>query len=131
MIEAAFDVEEKPNITSAFSIPEAEAAKMQETESGQVMMITILIFLLLLGILGVVVEYTKCARKPNYASSEDSDDHLINHLYLQGEMDTAEDSQSPEQQAYFLADKQLVKSKTLWGILALSFSFSRNFKKLF
>ena len=96
------------------------------------MMITIFIFLLLLGILGMVVEYTKCARKPNYSAAEESDDHLINHLYLQTEgMGREEDGHEPEQQAYLLADKQLVKSKTLWGILALSFSFSRNFKKLF
>ncbi len=82
---------------------------MQDAQSTGFTLVTHLLYLLVaIGAIGISVEYTKCLDRPA--------DHLM-HEGLPLEMKDR-------------SDKQLLRSKTKTGLFFLSFSFTRNIRKL-
>lgn len=110
--------------------------KVTETSSTASVMIVVFVFLILIGILGLVVEKTSLGNKPNLNNEEDeqNDDNYWSKYYGQdgfGAEDDQNEKMCEEYQKYCVAEGKLIKSKTLWGILLLSFSYGRNAKRLF
>ena len=86
-----------------------DVEKMQERQQTGFSLVTHLLYLLLaIGFIGIAVEYSKCLDKPG---------DQLNRLAVPEE---------PKQRK----DKEILKSKTKWGLFFLSFSFTRNMRKL-
>lgn len=98
-------------------------------------MIVVFVFLCLLGIMGLVVEKTNLGNKPNLKKEdEEQEEAYWGKFYGQDGFEAKEDNDEKmddEYQRYKKEEGNLIMSKTLWGIILLSFSFGRNSKRLF
>ena len=106
-----------------------------EKASTSSVMIVVFVFLCLLGIMGLVVEKTNLGNKPNLKKDEEEqEENYWDKFYGQDGFEVEEDKgekMDDEYQRYCKDEGKLIMSKTLWGILLLSFSFGRNSKRLF
>lgn len=128
---------EESSISTSYVDIELEESQMSDSKSStSSVMIVVFVFLCLFGILGLVVEKTNLGNKPNLSNDEDADkeETYWDKFYGQDGFDVEEDKNdkmSDEYQKFLKNESKLIMSKTLWGIILLSFSFGRNAKRLF
>lgn len=125
-----------PGLTlSYFDVAEQANRTAENLSSTSSVMIVVFVFLIILGFLGLIVEKTKIGNKPNLKNEEDEqgEENYWDKYYGQEGFAAEEDQNvmSDEYQKFCKAEGKLIMSKTLWGILLLSFSFGRNSKRLF
>lgn len=120
---------------SYFDVAERANSTAETLSSTSSVMIVVFVFLIILGFLGLIVEKTKIGNKPNLKNEEDEqgEENYWDKYYGQEGFAAEEDPNvmSDEYQKFCKAEGKLIMSKTLWGILLLSFSFGRNSKRLF
>lgn len=119
-----------------YDVEQLASDKSDELASAASVMIVVFIFLIILGILGLIVEKTSLGNKPNLKSEEDEEEETYWDKYFGQEGFSADDEHnenkmSDEYHKFCQAEGKLIMSKTLWGILLLSFSFGRNARRLF
>lgn len=135
LTEHYFDyTQSKENIVLNFHDVEVDAhTKSTETESTSSVMIVVVIFLFLLSIMGLIVEKTNLANRPNLKEEEEEEDKdFWQNMFDDNPIaDRKNLTKDEEYEKFKEEESKLIMSKTLWGILLLSFSFSRNAKRLF
>lgn len=98
-----------------------------KTETTLSVMIVVFVFLIIMGILGLIVEKTNLNK-----DEDEEDDQQENQIMLNiFETENKNCDQNDEYEAFMESENKLIMSKTLWGIILLSFSFNRNAKRLF
>ena len=98
-----------------------------KTETTLSVMIVVFVFLIIMGILGLIVEKTNLNK-----DEDEEDDQQENQIMLNiFETENKNCDQNYEYEAFMESENKLIMSKTLWGIILLSFSFNRNAKRLF
>ena len=124
------------DVTQSYVDVNAAADKTSDEKSStSSVMIVVFVFLWLLGIMGLVVEKTNLGNKPNLKKEEEEqEENYWDKFYGQDGFEVEEDKgekMDDEYQRYWKDEGKLIMSKTLWGIILLSFSFGRNSKRLF
>jgi hypothetical protein len=112
-----------------------DVAKSDDKTTAASVMLVVFVFLIVLGLLGLIVENTSLGQKPNLKSDEEEAIDNFWDKYYGNDGFSADDDEKEkmdsEYQKFTEAENKLIMSKTLWGILLLSFSFKRNAKRLF
>lgn len=120
---------------SYIDITQAADDTFDDKSSVASVMVVVFVFLCLLGIMGLVVEKTNLGNKPNLKKEEEEQEEAYwGKFYGQEGFEAKEDNEEKmddEYQKYKKEEGNLIMSKTLWGIILLSFSFGRNAKRLF
>lgn len=120
--------ETEENIDLSFTDVQQKADDYYDkTETTLSVMIVVFVFLIIMGILGLIVEKTNLNK-----DEDEEDDQQENQIMLNiFETENKNCDQNDEYEAFMESENKLIMSKTLWGIILLSFSFNRNAKRLF